>query len=86
MKSSIFKIFYNIFILTAASATAGTPNGYSDDPWCVKFSIAYFRPTNSTVRDIYSNGWPDYQLELSREIFNSNWALWGSLNWAGADG
>ncbi len=86
MKSSIFKIFFTTFILTAASAIAGPPNGFYNDPWCVKLSIAYYRPTDSKVREIYSDGWPDYQLELSRELFNSNWSLWGSIDWSGSDG
>lgn len=86
MRAFIFKIFCTTFVLAAISATAGSSMGCDNDPWCVKLSVAYFRPTDDKVRKIYSDAWANYQFELSRTLFNSNWAAWGSVDWSGANG
>lgn len=58
-----------------------------------EFKVGYFRPTNDILRDIFPDGWPNYQLEISYSPFSrscDNWwrnfFAWGSINYLHADG
>lgn len=43
--------------------------------------IAYFQPTSSKVKKTYSDGWLDYQLELSQDLLLGLQA-WGGVSWS----
>jgi hypothetical protein len=65
MNAYIFIIFFIIFITNPFSLRAEASHN-EDVSWCTKVRNAYFRPSDKKVRKIYSNGWADYQLELSK--------------------
>lgn len=59
----------------------------------VEARIAYYHPSDKKVRRIYGNGWPDYQIEFSKDFpgFNIseyscdegcawNWRLWAGVS------
>ena len=61
--------------------------------YLAEIKVGYFRPTNSLFRDIFPDGWPNYQLELSYSPFSrscDNWwrnfFAWGSFNYLHAEG
>ncbi len=47
--------------------------------------VAYFHPNSDKVRKIYSEGWPEYQLELSKG-FCQNWQAWAGVAWSSKKG
>lgn len=52
---------------------------FSDWDIAVEGRVAYFRPTAKKVKEIYGNGWADYQLEISQGFCN-NWRLWAGVS------
>ncbi len=58
------------------------------DRYLAEGKVAYFRPFSDKLRDFYSDGWVNYQVELSYSPFNScnpDWwskfFIWGSYNY-----
>lgn len=47
--------------------------------WSMELGAAFYRPQKS-VKEVYSGGWIDYQLEASR-ILNCNVEIWAGVNW-----
>ncbi len=41
--------------------------------------IAYYKPSSKRVQEIYSNGWADYQVEVSKDFF-CNWRVWAGVS------
>jgi hypothetical protein len=61
--------------------------------YLVEVKVGYFRPTSDTLRDIFPDGWPNYQVELSYSPFSRcskewwrHFFAWGSVNILHIDG
>lgn len=60
---------------------------YSNDSTCcesdyhfsVNTRVAYYHPTSKRVREIYKDGWADYQVEISSQ-WKENWQLWTGVS------
>lgn len=81
MNTSPFKIIFISFLLNPFSSLIESTPLDAWNPWCVEFRAAYFRPTDEMVREIYADSWVDYQFEVSRLLFDTNVAVWSSVNW-----
>ncbi len=80
MKRALFLlfIFFCISITTPAYASR----------YFAEAKIGYFRPFSDTLRDIYSDGWANYELEISYTPFCvcdpcwwTNFYAWGGYNY-----
>ncbi|CUI15752.1 conserved hypothetical protein [Candidatus Protochlamydia naegleriophila] len=79
---TFMKLFFSSLLM--ALALFSTSNGYAWDDCCcecessllsdirVEARVAYYRPSSKKVKEIYGNGWADYQVELSKG-FCDNW-------------
>jgi hypothetical protein len=61
--------------------------------YLAEFKVGYFRPTHDVLRELFSDGLPNYQLELSYSPFSRNcdgwWRhffAWGSVNYVHDEG
>ena len=73
---------------TPVTATAGCGNFCGLDlnvDVDAEVRVAYYRPASKRVRDIYGDGWADYQLVLSAPL-SCNWDLFGSVAGFGRNG
>jgi outer membrane protein len=57
----------------------------------VEGRVAYYHPSSRRVRRVYGNGWPDYQIEISKQChgfslygfpwrWNIDWRIWGGIS------
>lgn len=47
--------------------------------WSLELRVAAFIPTNNRVRKIYSNGWPEYQIQLGKRLCR-NWQVFAEFS------
>lgn len=89
------RFFYTLIALCACytsnlSADPYYQDCYSDcceDPccapccpdWSLEFRVAAFIPMDKRARDIYSNVWADYQIQLGKRFWN-NWQIFGEFS------
>ncbi|MDP1879689.1 MAG: hypothetical protein Q8K60_01955 [Parachlamydiaceae bacterium] len=73
---NIKKFFLTLIMMSSFSTPLLSQNSFWDTSGLsVTARVAYFHPASSKVRDIYSNGWADYQIEIGKEFCN-NLQLW----------
>ena len=80
---SIIKSFIYALIVTAALLVPFLPIMAWDCCESLDISVegrvAYFHPSSSKVRRIYGDGWADYQLEISKGVYE-NLRIWAGVN------
>jgi len=67
------------FLLLCASSFAN----YCCDHVLIEGKLAYFRPNDSTIRDIYGSAWLNSQAEITTRVWGDchNLSLYGSVNY-----
>lgn len=69
----VFSIAAFVFMIGSLSANCLPDFCTNISSFCTNVSVvgrvAYFYPVSKKVRDIYDNGWADYQVEISKEFY-----------------
>lgn len=81
MIKQLLKISGVFFLLCAAVL----PIKLAANHWEASARVGYFYPTDKKVREIYSDGWPEYQLELAY-TFCGPWSVWTNVGYFTEDG
>jgi hypothetical protein len=55
---------------------------WTDPDWTLEVSGAYYLPSSTKIRHLYSGGWVDYQVLTSKRMYDFV-DVWGSVNWMG---
>jgi len=77
MESMRKKIYFLLLFFSIFSSL-------SADEYLAEVKVGYFRPSNNLFRDLFPDGWPNYQIELSYSPFARTCKDWwrGFFGWA----
>lgn len=79
------KIFAFFASTCALLSSFVIPSQASADGWDAQFRVAGFAPSSSLARKIYSDVWPQFQLEFSNEVCYPV-SLWTNVGWTPKSG
>jgi hypothetical protein len=88
MKAIQTKIILTTFLLLVFNLPSAHANQWLScylKGWSTQARVAYFSPSSSRQREIYSAHWVDYQFELARKIAQ-NMEIWSSVGFIQRDG
>jgi outer membrane protein len=82
---NIFWFLVLLFMPFGLTATDCIPDCECETDWTLEVRGAYYHPTSTPLRKVYTSHWLDYQVEAAKRV-HPYCEIWGGVSWASKEG